>query len=389
MGHSTPKLSFTTLKVSLLFSALFSISAPSLASSTPSLKTQIGQMLMVGFDGISINSHSPIVEEMPKYGYGGVILFDHQDGKTRNIASPSQLRTLTHDLQQQAKQNQLPPLFIATDQEGGLISNLKAKKGFRFFSNFSEQQLGTTNFPPLTKYQAYTQGKLLKTSGINLDFAPVVDLNINPNNPAIGKLQRSFGKEVPRVVTMAQAAITGYHHAGIMCTLKHFPGLGSASSNTDFNSVDVTKTWSKKELIPYKDLLSTPHPCQFVMVTHLVNRKLDNTGQLASLSYPIVTGLLREQLHFKGLIITDNMDAKAITNKYEIKTAIQKAVLAGNNIILIGGAQGHSPYADAKIAFNAIYELAKSSPTARKQIEESYQKIMAVKQAYFESKTID
>ena len=387
MKFSPTSNTVKTLGLGLMCSILLSISFPSFASPAPSLKQQVGQILMVGLYGTEINANSPIVKEMSAYNLGGIILFDHQDDKTRNIASPQQLKTLTSDLQKYARQANLPPLLIGMDQEGGMISNLKESKGFRFFEDSSEQQLGTTDFPPLTQYQAYTQGELMKKYGVNLDFAPVVDLNINPDNPAIGEYQRSFGKGVPLVVTMAKSEINGYHQAGIMCTLKHFPGLGSASSNTDFNSVDVTDTWSPKELAPYKQLIKMKQPCQFIMVTHLVNRKLDKSGQLASLSKPIVTGLLRDKLDFKGLVITDDMDAKAITKKYDIRTAVQKAVLAGNNIILIGGAQGHNPYTVARVAFNAIYDLAKSSPQARKIVEEDYQKIIAVKKSHFPTAT--
>ncbi len=385
MKPSTVNKRINKLSLSVLCSALFSISPASYASSTqaPTLKQEVGQMLMVGLYGTKISADSPIVKEMSEYDIGGIILFDHQDDKTRNIADPKQLKQLTSDLQTYARQTELPPLLIGIDQEGGMISNLKEKKGFRFFSDLSEQQLGTMNFPPYTQYQAYTQGELMNEEGVNLDFAPVVDLNINPDNPAIGKYQTKLRKRCSTGCENGESEIDGYHKAGIMCTLKHFPGLGSASSNTDFNSVDVTKTWSPKELEPYQQLINIPDPCQFIMVTHLINKKLDKTGQLASLSKPIVTGLLRNKIGFKGLIITDDMDAKAIENKYDMRVAVQKAVLAGNDIILVGGVMGNDPYNIAKTAYTAIYDLAKSSPEARKLVDADYQKIISVKRDHF------
>ncbi|MEY8716535.1 glycoside hydrolase family 3 protein [Francisella philomiragia] len=369
----------------LKFSVLFNFIMITYGFSVPTLEEQVGQMIMVGFYGTVISDKSPIVYEIKNYKIGGVILLDHEKGNIRNIENSNQLKKLTKSLQKYTKDNGLLPLFISIDQEGGLISNLKEEKGFYLLSNMSEKQLGELKDNVLAETQAYEQGQLMKSLGINLDFSPVVDLDINPNNPAIGLLGRSFGRDASLVVGMAQSQINGYHSANIMCTLKHFPGLGSASANTDFSDADVTSSWSSKELVPYKHLINMDHPCQFIMVTHLINKKLDKTEELASLSKTIVTDLLRKKLNFQGLIITDNLDAKAITNRYSISDAVRKAILAGNDIVLIAGTQGNNPYLDAEIAFNTILNLAKKCKSTRHHVLSSYLKIRAVKEKYFKN----
>jgi len=350
---------------------------------TPTLSRAIGQMMMVGFRGTTVNDQSPVVKAIKNYHIGGVLLLPHEkiNGKTvvRNIKDPQQLKKLTQQLQTYANKYHDAPLFIAVNQEGGLINALKTKDGFNVGKNYSEAKLGQLNNPKLAYQQALARGRLLKKSGINLNFAPVADLNINPNNPGIGKLQRSYSKNPQIATRFLQASISAYHQSKIFCTLKHFPGLGSATANTDFGVADVTKTRSKKELIPYQKLINNNQACTFVMVTHLINRKLDASGLQASLSRKIEINLLRHKLHFKGLIITDDMDAAAIRNHVPAQKAIKLAVLAGNNIILYGGTQGYDPAQDTKMLFNTLLKLGEKNPKVRRRIFQSYRKILNIK----------
>lgn len=349
---------------------------------TPQLSFAVGQMMMVGFNGTEISDNTPIVNEIKNYHIGGVILDNHrQPGSTKifsNIKNPKQLKKLISDLQFYAKKYHAYPLLIAVNQEGGLINTLKESNGFVSQNNLSQYQLGKEDSQKIYS-AAYQRALLLKDLGINLNLAPVADLNVNPENPAVGKLERSFGDNPEKVTEQLQETIKAYKNAQVLCALKHFPGLGSANKNTDYDDADLTSTWKPLELIPYKKLIKSNMACDFVMVTHLVNRKLDDSGIPVSLSKKVVSKILLDQLHFKGLVITDDMDAAAIRKNIPTQMAIEKAVLAGNNVIIYGGTQGYDPEADAKMLFDTLMRLAKKSSKIRSKVYYSYDKIMRVK----------
>src|SRR5262249_2093915 len=156
------------------------------------------------------------------------------------------------------------------------------------------------------------------------------------------------GSNPGQVTQQLEAAYKGYRKSGVLCTLKHFPGLGSASANTDFNAADVTHTWTSQELIPYRNLIQHRTVCPFIMVAHIINRQLDPSGKEASLSKKIITGILRQQFHYQGIIITDDMDAVAIRHYIPTQQAIRLALLAGNNMMIYGGIKGQDPTLHAK-----------------------------------------
>jgi beta-N-acetylhexosaminidase len=337
------------------------------------LSRAAGQMMLVGFGGTTIDGQSPIVKEIKNYHIGGVIL-DYT-----NIKNPAQLKRLTSQLQFYAKKYHDFPLFIAVNQEGGLINTLKSSQGFNNKDDPSQFELGEMNNQKYIYDSTYHRASILKMNGINLNLAPVADLNSNPLNPAVGKLERSFGNDVKQVTNDLAASVNAYKNAHIFCTLKHFPGLGSAIKNTDYYETDITKTWNDKELLPYKNLIQKNNACPLVMSSHLINGKLDKNAMPASLSKIIITDLLIKKLHFKGIIITDDMDAAAIRKAMPAKVAIKKAVLAGNNIILYGGTQDYNPYQDAELLYNTLISLAKNNPEAYAQIIKSGEKIRKLK----------
>ena len=207
-------------------------------------------MLMVGFRGLEIKPSDPVSIALAG-GLGGVILFDRDQitGGRRNISSPDQLKTLTASLRAAATS----PLRIAIDQEGGRVSRLNPAMGFP--ATKTEAAIGATDDPTVAHAAGRAMGATMAAAGIDMDLAPVVDVNVNPQNPAIGALGRSFSADPSIVAAMAEAEIRGLHEAGIRATLKHFPGLGSAAANTDFAVVDVTKTWREAELEPYATLI--------------------------------------------------------------------------------------------------------------------------------------
>lgn len=342
----------------------------------------IGQVMMVGFSGTEITDQSPIVQEIKHYHIGGVIIDNHKNKTTgvisTNIQNPEQFKKLIAKLQAYSMKYSGYPLLIAINQEGGLVNTLKPSQGFANQDDLSQEALGKQSAAKLF-WQTYQRGMLLKKYGVNLNLAPVADLNINPTNPAVGKYKRSFGNNPQKVTEALSIAIDAYKKAGIFCTLKHFPGLGSANQNTDYDSVDITATWQKAELIPYEKLIKTHQACEFIMVSHAINKQLDENGLPLSLSKKVVTDLLIHQLHYQGIIMTDDMDAAMIREHYSAEFAIKQALLAGNNMIIYGGTQGFNPEQDTELLFSTLYRLAKENPEIKQHILQSAQKIIKLK----------
>ncbi|MDQ7067539.1 MAG: glycoside hydrolase family 3 N-terminal domain-containing protein [Sulfurimonas sp.] len=262
-------------------------------------------MLIVGFEDQAISYNSQVVKDMQNYNLGGVILFDrYYDDRERvkNILNPYQLKELTTDLQRYSKN----PLFISIDQEGGRVARLKPQYGFvKIPSAFSVSQMQIDE----AKKVYETQAQMLSDAGINLNFAPVVDLSINPKNSVIVGLERSFGKKSQKVVEYASLVIDAQKEKNIISVLKHFPGHGSSLGDSHKGFVDISKSWSKKELEPYKILIKQ-NAADAIMTAHVFNENLDNKYP-ATLSYKINTELLRNKLNFKGLIISDDMQMRA------------------------------------------------------------------------------
>jgi len=302
---------------------------PDLKETRPvSLEEKLGQMLLIGFRGIKVDQNHPIVQDILKRHIGSVVLFDYDvpdKSPVRNVASPSQLKNLVSNLQSFSK----TPLLVAVDYEGGRISRLKEK--FDFPSTYSAHYFGQKNNLDLTFRHAEHMGKLLQTLGINLNLAPVVDLNTNPDNPVIGKLERSYSKDPEIVTSHAEKFIQAFHRYNVLCTLKHFPGHGSSTGDSHLGMVDVSRTWIEDELFPYSSLISK-HKVDAVMTAHVFNKHLDSKYP-ATLSKRIITGLLREKLKYNGVVISDDMQMGAIAQEYGLESAIFRAVEAGVDIL--------------------------------------------------------
>lgn len=339
----------------------------------PSLDQQIGQMLMVGFRGLDAPEDSTIVRNLREQHVGTVVLFDFDVPRAaarRNISSPEQLAALTAQLQAAAERT----LLIAVDQEGGVINRLKADYGFP--ATKSAAYLGLFNNLAETRANARTIAQALKAGGINLNLAPVVDLNLNPHNPIIAKYERSFSP-YPAVVAAHAAAFIEEHHAeGVLCTLKHFPGHGSSDGDTHHNFVDVTATWRDKELEPYRTLIGAGL-ADAVMTAHIFNGNLDPEYP-ATLSRAILTGLLREQLGYQGVVISDDMQMRAISDRYDFELAVQAAVMAGVDMIALAN-NTHFNDTIAARAHAAIRRLVEEGAIPESRINDSYNRVMALK----------
>jgi beta-N-acetylhexosaminidase len=217
----------------------------------------------------------------------------------------------------------------------------------------------------------------LKEVGINLNYAPVVDVNTNPNNPIVAGKERSFSADPYQVAKHALEFIRSHHQENILCTLKHFPGHGSSRADSHLGMVDVTDTWSRDELIPYQQIIQAGE-ADAIMTAHVFNRSLDPQYP-ATLSKPTITGLLRGELGFNQVVFSDDMQMKAIANHYGLETAVQKVIEAGVDILVVGNNTGNFVPDIAKQMFTTIKNLVQNGTISEARIEESYQRILRLK----------
>lgn len=360
---------FVRLSLCLLFFCLAVLPAEA-----DELDVMIGQMLMAGFRGDTADHDSTIIKDIKERHLGGVILFDYDVvlGKAgRNIKNPDQVRRLTHDLYAAAE----IPLLIAVDQEGGKVQRLKAKYGFR--ESPSAKALGKMKDHEV--FQAGSMvGKTLFDAGFNLNFAPVADVDVNPDSPAIGKLERSFSPDPGRVARCNELFLEAMAAQEILGCLKHFPGHGSAGTDSHLGVTDVTETWSGKELLPYEMLIRSGK-AKVVMTAHIFNATLDSKYP-ATLSHKIITGLLRNRLGFGGVVITDDMNMKAITSRFGREEAIGLAINAGADVLLFGNNLVYDRDI-VKKAHAIVRKLVEKGVVSRERINASYARIMRLKES--------
>lgn len=331
-------------------------------------------MITVGFRGLEAPPQSQIAQTIKQYHIGGVVLFDFDvpaDSALRNIQSPEQLQKLTTRLQGYSQ----IPLFVTIDQEGGKVSRLKEKFGFP--PSVSAQYLGALANPDSTQYYARKTAMTLAGAGINVNLAPVVDVNINPENPVIGGIDRSFSSDPAEVARQAALYIEELHHQNILTTLKHFPGHGSSKDDSHKGIVDVTKTWQREELIPYKKLIEGGKT-DIIMTAHIFNSRLDSTYP-ATLSKPIITGMLRNSLGFEGVVMSDDLQMGAIRKYYDLKETIKLSIQAGVDILVFANNSVFDPDVAAK-AHRIIENLIKEGSISEERIDESFERIIKLKE---------
>jgi beta-N-acetylhexosaminidase len=344
------------------------------AGKDPDIDEQIAQMLLVGFRGTELSDTNHIVRDIEQYKIGGVILYE-KDGPTqsrpRNIVSPEQVKKLVADLKSCSEGK----LIVAIDQEGGAVDRLKSIYGFP--KTVTAQYLGTINKADTTRFYAKSIAGTLKEMGINLNFAPVVDLNVNPASPAIGALGRSFSVNPDTVVFNAGIFIDEHEKDGILSCCKHFPGHGSATNDSHLGLTDVTNTWSETELEPYRQLIKSGK-CKMIMTAHVFNQNLDQEYP-ATLSYTILNGILKKQLGFEGVIVSDAMEMKAISEEYGLKTAIMKAINAGCDILVFSNNVNEYNSEIVPEAISLIHELVDEGRITEERIRQSYDRIINLK----------
>lgn len=300
----------------------------------PDLRAQIAQMLLVGFRGTTAEEAASTIADIRDLGLGGVLLFDFDTptGSTlRNVVSPEQLTALVAALREASR----GPLIVAIDQEGGQVARLGPSHGFP--PTQSEAELGAIGDPSQTEAAGRAIAQTLSGVGIGLNLAPVVDLDINPANPIIGAIGRSYGADPALVSVQAEAFVAGHRAIGVKTAIKHFPGQGSASADTHAGVVDVTDVWTDVELAPFGTLVADGIT-DAVLTAHVFNANLDPEHP-ATLSKATVTGILREQLGWDGVVISDDMQMGAIRDAYGYEEAVRLAIDAGIDILTIANQQ--------------------------------------------------
>ena len=337
-----------------------------------SLEEKIGCMIMIGFRGLSIGDDDPVASDLHRGRIGGVILFDTDlclKSPVRNIASPSQLKALIEDIKKRSPR----PVFVAVDQEGGLVARLKPRHGF--LQTKSQAFLGKCDDPDITSRHARDMAKTLADMGFTLNFAPSVDLDINPLSPAIGQFERSFSYDPQVVVRHSRIVIDELKACGICPVIKHFPGHGSAASDSHKGFVDVTDSWQSIELEPYRQFIRDG-TVSMIMTAHIVNRHLD-PDLPATLSKRIIDDLLRRELAYRGIVISDDLNMKAISRHFGLETAVELAVNAGIDILLFGNNLSYDPHIAGRV-HAIIMDLLNKKRITEERIDASFQRIMAV-----------
>lgn len=354
---------------------LFIFGCANAAFSQKSLDRQIGQMLLVGFRGMAAGADSQIVRDIKRFHLGGVVLFDY-DVKwkkfSRNVQSPEQLHRLTGQLKAASR----TPLFIAIDQEGGKVNRLKATYGFP--PSITADSLGKINHLDTTAARAAVIARTLRQAGINLNFAPDVDLDICPvlDSSIIHRSRRSFGADPERVTAHARAFVREHRRERVLTALKHFPGHGSAMSDTHGGFVDVTKVWKAAELEPFRRLIESGD-CDMVMTAHIFNAWLDPLHP-ATLSQDILTKILRQEYRYDGVIISDDMQMGAIANNFGLERAMELAVNSGVDILLFGSNLNYDPKI-AETAFLTLKKLVQEGRVSKKRVREASRRIKKLK----------
>jgi beta-N-acetylhexosaminidase len=335
------------------------------------LDPMIGQMIMVGFTGADERDPGVMAvrDQLAKGVIGGVVLYPE------NIGSQTELRGLTAFLRN-AKPAPVP--FIAVDQEGGLVQRLTHRDGYTYFPSARSVGRNPSFASPESAIRLYkTMADELAEAGFNLNFGPVVDLNLNPDNPVIGG--RSFGADPNAVTALARAFILAHREAGIVTVAKHFPGHGSSHTDSHKALADVSETWREVELEPYRQL-AHDGLLDGVMIGHLYHPRFSDGARLpASLSGRAIHALRAEgYIGFQGVVFSDDMEMGAVRDDYSIEERVLKAVNAGTDLIVFSNVKSRDPELGVQI-HAIIADAVRDGRISRLRIEQAYGRIMLLK----------
>ncbi len=341
------------------------------------LRRYAAGMLMVGFKGDSVTPDCDAARYVRDLHVGAIVLFDIDvtgDATlgSRNITSKERLTRMTAQLQAWADY----PLLIATDQEGGKVARLKPQYGF--LPTVTAEYLGTTDDEDTTRHYASRLAREMSESGVNVNLAPVVDV-LNHDCAAVGHYLRCFSVDTGVIARHAGWFIDECHRQGVLCTLKHFPGHGNAIDDSHYGFVDVTNGWSEAELEPFAALIQAGK-ADLIMTAHLFNRNIDDEYP-ATLSAKTINGLLRGQLGYDGVVVTDDLYMQAIRNQYSIPTALELAINAGADLICAGnnistGFEADRPF----LLVDMIVDAVKQGRISWERMQQSHERLLRLQE---------
>ena len=356
------------MRITLLSIIAFALTSCTLFQHQPDdLDRKIASLIICNFEGEELNESHHIRRDIQDYGLGGVILFDTHKGRPNgNISSPKQLRKLTQELKGISPSG----FFISTDQEGGKVARLSPSSGFTSFP--SARDIGQSN-EQRASYVASNIASSLKHFGFNLNFAPVVDTGINRNN-FIWKKDRIYSQDVADVTVFSKAFIDAHKSEGILTTLKHFPGHGSSNNDSHVGFVDVSETWSPNELEPFAALVDD---APMIMSAHIFNKQID-AKYPATLSKLTIQELLREQLGYDGVVISDDLFMGAIKETYSLKESLKLCLNAGVDILLFVQNEGYDEKLVPKVV-RTVRQLIIDKEVSYLRVEEAFLRVQKLK----------
>ena len=326
---------------------------------------------MVGIgDRVSVDASDSLLTDISQNLLGGIILFE------KNISQVDS-RKLLKGMINTLKERSGIPLLVSIDEEGGKVHRLKPRYGFVGMP--SAAYLGKLDNRDSTLYYNRALASELKSLGINFNYAPSVDLAVNPENTVIVKRERSFSDNTETVTKHALLCIKAHHEVGIKTILKHFPGHGSSTGDSHFGIVDVTNTWDFKELLPFYNVMKSG-TCDAIMTTHIINRNWDTTYLPATLSARVVTGILRNLMGYNGVVFSDDMQMHAISKNYGFEKSIELAINAGVDILVYGNnvSKKDRPVT-AREVHSEIKKLVRLGKISPDRINEAYRRIITLK----------
>ena len=333
----------------------------------PSLNEKIGQMILIGFPKPEVDS---ITLAEVKAGKAGSIIYFEKNLPSQNTIEG--VRRMNKTYQDASK----IPLLICIDQEGGRVNRMKTKYGFP--RSVTATYLGKTKSLDSVRFYAELTAQAMKNVGFNVNFAPCVDLAINPQNMVIVKVERSFSRDADTVVAFATEVVKQHRDQGVFTSLKHFPGHGSSLADTHYGVADVTNTWNDEEIKPYEVMLKRGY-VDAIMTSHIVNKKLDPSGLPGTLSKRIIDSLLRKKLGYNGVVFSDDMQMKAIADNFSLEETIKLAINAGVDIMCFSNNIPGSEERTVDRVHRIIKQMVETREIPEARIDESYNRVMAMK----------
>lgn len=335
---------------------------------TMTLREKVGQLFWVRPETLdfSLNPEKKTLtqtmrQNLEQYPVGGIAVFK------KNIQDENQLSALIADFQSASK----IPMIVAVDEEGGAVARLANHEAFFLPKYTSARDIGKTGDPEQARQMGRTIGGYLRFYGFNLDFAPVADVDSNPANPVIGR--RAYSTDAQQTAQMVAAAVEGFHEAGMLCTVKHFPGHGDTGQDSHYGTATSYKTWEEMkamEMLPFEAGIAAG--ADVVMTAHITTPNATTDGLPASLSYTMITERLRGELGFQGVIVTDALGMNAIKNHFTPAESAVAALRAGVDVLLMPS--------DLRAAFDGVVQAVEDGTLSEERLNESVRRILTLKQ---------